>query len=87
LHHGYRVIPRVKRPGRGVDLPSPSSVEVKERIELYLYSPLDLYGLLQGELYKFFLSVHLKTRMSLQTTNSDIYPRDFDKIILFVAVN
>jgi hypothetical protein len=31
--------PGVKRPGRGVDHPPPSSTEVKERIELYLYSP------------------------------------------------
>ena len=31
--------PGVKRPGRGVDQPSPSSVEVKERVELHLYSP------------------------------------------------
>jgi hypothetical protein len=30
---------RVKRPGRGVDHPPPSSAEVKERVELYLYSP------------------------------------------------
>jgi len=30
--------PEVKRPGRGVDNP-PSSAEVKERVELYLYSP------------------------------------------------
>jgi hypothetical protein len=29
----------VKWPGRGVDRPSPSSAEVKERVELYLYSP------------------------------------------------
>ena len=29
----------VKRPGRGVDHPPPFSAEVKERIELYLYSP------------------------------------------------
>jgi hypothetical protein len=29
----------VKRPGRGVDHPPPSSTEVKERVELYLYSP------------------------------------------------
>jgi len=29
----------VKRPGRGVDHPLPSSAEVKERVELYLYSP------------------------------------------------
>jgi hypothetical protein len=29
----------VKRPGRDVDHPTPSSAEVKERVELYLYSP------------------------------------------------
>jgi len=29
----------LKRPGRGVDHPPTSSAEVKERIELYLYSP------------------------------------------------
>ena len=29
----------VKRPGRGVDHPPPSSAEVKERVELYLFSP------------------------------------------------
>jgi len=31
--------PGVNRPGRGVDHPPPSSAEVKERAELYLYSP------------------------------------------------
>jgi len=30
----------VKRPGRGVDHSPASSAEVKEKIELYLYSPL-----------------------------------------------
>jgi len=29
----------VKRPERGVDHPPPSSIEVKERVELYFYSP------------------------------------------------
>jgi len=29
----------VKRLGHGVDRPPPSSAEVKERVELYLYSP------------------------------------------------
>jgi hypothetical protein len=29
----------VKRPGRGFDHPPPSSAEVKERVEIYLYSP------------------------------------------------
>ena len=31
--------PGLKRPGRGVNHPSPSSAEVKERVELYLYTP------------------------------------------------
>jgi len=30
----YRIIPGVKRPGRGVNHPPPSGVEVKERVEL-----------------------------------------------------
>jgi hypothetical protein len=37
LYNGHRV--GIKRPGRGADHPSSSSAEVKERTELYLYSP------------------------------------------------
>ena len=29
----------VNRPGRGIDHPSPSSAKVKERVQLYLYTP------------------------------------------------
>jgi len=36
---GTGSLPGVKRPGRGVDHPPPSSAEVKEGVELYLYSP------------------------------------------------
>ena len=36
LYNGHRLL---KRPGRGVDHPLPSSAEVKERVELYLHSP------------------------------------------------
>jgi hypothetical protein len=36
---GTGSFPGVKRPGRGVDHPPPSSAEVKERVQLYLYSP------------------------------------------------
>ena len=36
---GTGSFPRVKRPGCGVDHPSPFSAEVKERVEVYLYSP------------------------------------------------
>ena len=31
--------PGIKRPGRGFDHPLPSGAEVKERIDLYPYSP------------------------------------------------
>jgi hypothetical protein len=34
-----RSFPRVKRPRRGVDHPPPYSAELKERVQLYLYSP------------------------------------------------
>jgi len=36
---GTGYCPGVKRPGHGVDRPPPSSAEVKERVQLYLYSP------------------------------------------------
>jgi len=35
---GTGSLPGVKQPGRGVDHPSPSSAEVKERAKLYPYS-------------------------------------------------
>jgi hypothetical protein len=41
----------VKWLGSGVEHPTPSSVKVKARTELYLYSPLGLHGRLQGEIY------------------------------------
>jgi hypothetical protein len=40
LYNGHRVsFPEVKRPGRVVDHPPLSGAEVKERVDLYLYSP------------------------------------------------
>ena len=43
LHNGYRVsFPGMKRRGRGLNHPPPSSAEIKERIELYFYSPSGL---------------------------------------------
>jgi hypothetical protein len=35
----------VKRPRRGVDHPNPHSAEIKEKVQLHLYSPHDLHGL------------------------------------------
>jgi hypothetical protein len=37
---GTRSFPEVKRPVREVDHTPPSRAEVKERVELYLYTPL-----------------------------------------------
>jgi hypothetical protein len=40
LYNGYRVVPGGKlRPGRDADSSPPSSAEVKNSVELYLYSP------------------------------------------------
>jgi hypothetical protein len=40
LYNGYRVsFLGVKRTGSGVNHPHPSSAEVEERVQLYLYSP------------------------------------------------
>jgi hypothetical protein len=36
---GTGFLPGLKRPERGLDHSPPSSAEVKERVELYLYSP------------------------------------------------
>jgi len=36
---GTGSFPGVKRLGRGIDHPPPSSAEIKDRVEIYLYSP------------------------------------------------
>jgi hypothetical protein len=43
---GTGTFPGVKRPGRGVDHPFPSSVEFKGRVDLYLYCLSGPRGLL-----------------------------------------
>ena len=39
---GTGSFPGIKRPRRSIDRPSPSNIKVKERLELYLYSPSGL---------------------------------------------
>ena len=41
----------VKRPGRGIDQPSPPCVQFKERVEIYLHSLSVSYGMLKSVLY------------------------------------
>jgi hypothetical protein len=56
LYSGYWVsFLEVKRPGRGANHPPTSSAEVKERVELYLYSPSGTSRLILVELYVFIL--------------------------------
>jgi hypothetical protein len=49
--------PGIKRPGRGVDHPLPSSAEVNEIVELYLYIPSGPSWSVLGELI-FFLHLN-----------------------------
>ena len=44
-YNGYRVFPRGKCAGAWFSPPTPSRAKIKERIELYLYSPMRLRGL------------------------------------------
>ena len=55
ISSGSDRFPGLKWPGRGVDHPNQSGVEVKERVRLYLYSASGLHALLQGEIYPFSL--------------------------------
>jgi len=43
-----------ERPGRDADPSPPSNAVGHERVELYLYSPYEPYGLYKGALYLFF---------------------------------
>jgi hypothetical protein len=50
--------PGVKRPGHGINHPPPSSVEVKERVELYLYSPSGPSWPLLGRTFTFVIAFY-----------------------------
>jgi hypothetical protein len=63
----------VKRPGRGVNHPPTSSTEVKERVELHLYSPSGPPWLYQGELYLHLTCKHGYYRICTHLTLSCLY--------------
>jgi hypothetical protein len=48
---GTGSFPAVKWPGRNVDHPLPSKAEIKEKVEVYLYSPIGLHYPFCGEIY------------------------------------
>ena len=50
------LFPGVKRPGRGLDHPFPSSTEVKDKVELYIYFPSrPSWHVLDGTLTIYFI--------------------------------
>jgi len=54
LYSAYKFsFPWLKQLEHDIDRPSPSSAEVKERVDLYLQSPPGLYALFGGEVYLF----------------------------------
>jgi len=64
----------VKRLGRGTDHPPPSSTEVKERVELYLYSPSGcLWTLLRWTLsLLFYFMMHCSPWVTCQIDRAKI---------------
>jgi hypothetical protein len=57
---------------------TPSSEEVREKVELYVYSPLGLYGLFYGEIYfyvtfTFTFHIHLLILKNEDTTGSAFF--------------
>ena len=62
---GTGSFPEVKRPGRGVGHPPPSSAEVKGRVELYLYSPYGPSWSILGRPLPLALPKDIKTTVRL----------------------
>ena len=53
LYNGYRIsFPGVKRPGRDVNHTTTSNAEVKERVEIYFYSPSGLLWPVRGRNFR-----------------------------------
>jgi hypothetical protein len=76
LYNGYRVSFRgVKRPGRGVDHPPSSSVRVKERVQLYLYSTSGPSRPILGRSLPFFTNVIALVLTSQHTQSKEYFTR------------
>jgi hypothetical protein len=66
-HPASRSFPVVKRQERGVDHPPLSNAEVKERVELYLYSPLWVFVAYSRVTFTFTFYVIVITAVSART--------------------
>ena len=73
----------VKRSGRGVDHPPPSSAEVKERVELYLYSPSGPSWTFLGVSFTFNLPLRVIPGFKNNCVTSRNYVKDKGQLITF----
>jgi hypothetical protein len=51
------ILPGVKRPGRSADHPPLSKAEVKERVDLYIYSPSGFWWPVPGRTFTFTFTI------------------------------
>ena len=73
--HLYRRIsfPGVKRLGRGVDDPPPSSAEVQERVQIYIYSPFRLFMSCSRLNFTFYTTCRLILTMSSRLRSPHVH--------------
>ena len=64
----------VKQLGCGIDHPPPSSAEVKERVQLYLYSPSAPLWPVIGWTFTFTLHCNIYKTQRLYSTTPTLYP-------------
>jgi hypothetical protein len=86
---GAGFFPGVKRPGRGVDHPHPSSAEVKEGAELYLYSPYMPLWLGQKQLCRFIpkiLCLNCYLFMSF-LTRLNLYQAPIEQLVIILGLS
>ena len=90
---GYRVsFPGVEWPGYGVNHPTPTSDEVKERVELYLYS-LSVSGNFHATLYNVCVSARVPSisisgaewHFDVRASDCSSVERPCQRVVLFVS--
>ena len=69
LHNGYRVFPRVKRPGLSVEHPPHLAPRLKKKYSYTSSPPLGLRGMFQGELY-LYLYIYSESFHVLENPNT-----------------
>ena len=77
----------LKRPGRGVDHPPPSSAEIQEKVELYLYSPPPWAFVFCSRLNFTFYTHSCEVPSTLFVHNLQILKNSYDRRSAYVVGN